>query len=119
MKEKFTYLTIDENNKVPICFNLNVLEAIQEKYGSLKKWGAIVETTDDEIPQIKELKEGLLLMVNEAIEIENDKNSTNNPPIDSKKMGRIISQVGIDEVVKAIKKMTVESTTTDDEPKNE
>lgn len=119
MKEKFTYLEIDENNKVPMCFNLNVLEEIQEKYGSLQKWGDVVENKEDGVPQIKDLKAGLMAMINEAIDIENEKNGENKPPLTSKQVGRVIGQIGMNKLVEKIKEMTVESTRVDSESKNE
>jgi len=119
MKEKFAYLDIDENNKLPICFNLNVLEEIQEKYGSLQKWGDVVEKHEDGEPNIKDLKCGLLAMVNEAIDIDNEKNGTNKEPLTSKQIGRIIGQIGMANLVEAIKKITIDSTKVDGDTKNE
>ena len=36
MKDKIVYL--DEEHKYPIIFTLNVMEKIQEEYGSLNAW---------------------------------------------------------------------------------
>lgn len=119
MKEKFAHIDIDENNKLPICFNLNVLEEIQEKYGSLQKWGDVVENTNDGEPNIKDLKCGLLAMVNEAIDIENEKKGENRSQLNSKQLGRIIGQIGMGKLVESIKKITIESTHVETEEKNE
>ena len=36
MKNKITYLTMSDGTKYPLIFTLNVMEEIQEKYGSLE-----------------------------------------------------------------------------------
>lgn len=116
MKEKLSYIETS-NKKYPMSFNLNVMEEIQEEYGTMSAWGDIVE--GDGEPIIKDLKYGLLAMINEGIDIENEKNGTNDPFLTSKQVGRIISEVGFDVITKKIKDLTVNSTKSGDEPKNE
>ncbi len=118
MKEKLTYLEIDENNKLPICFNLNVMEEIQEKYGSMQKWGEMVENKEIGEPQIKDLKYGLASMINEGIDIENERTGSNVQPLTDKQIGRIIGRIGFKKIIDAVKELTVKSTTTGDESKN-
>lgn len=117
MKERITYIETS-CTKYPICFNLNVMEEIQEKYGSLEKWGDVVEKKIDGEPNIKDLKEGLLIMINEGIDYENELKSTNNPLIDSKKVGRILGELGLNEVSNIIKNLTVSSTNIGEQEKN-
>lgn len=117
MKDKVGFIEVGEK-KYPLCFNLNVLEEIQDEYGSLSKWGEIVENKDGEEPRIKDLKKGLLLMINEAIDMENESKGENIPFLDAKKVGRIITSVGFTRIVEIIKDMSVESTTTENS-KNE
>jgi hypothetical protein len=114
-----TILYIDTpKRKIPLVFNLNVMEEIQEKYGSLAKWGEI--TSGNGEPNIKDLKTGFMAMMNEGIEIENEENGTNEPTLNEKQVGRIMSQVGIKELTKKIQEITVASTKTgDNEGKNE
>ena len=116
---KTTIAHIEAGNKIyPIVFNLNVLEEIQEKYGSLEKWGEI--TQGDGVPSIKNLKVGMMIMMNEAIDIENEKNGTNEPPVTEKQVGRIMSDVGLEEILKKIQGITVASTKIEgEEGKNE
>lgn len=103
----------------PICFNLNVMEELQDKYGSINKWGEIVENKDGGEPKIKELKEALTLMINEAIDIQNDEKDEKENFVNSKQVGRIISEIGFKKTTEIIMNLTKESVSIDDDLKNE
>ena len=118
MKDKIVYFETD-SKKYPICFNLNVMEEIQEEYGSLSKWGEVVTGEKGSEPNIKDLKKGLLIMINEAIDIQNEKTDEKQEFLTSKQVGRIISAVGIQKAIMQIKELANESTKTDDDGKNE
>ena len=106
--------------KYPVTFNINVMEEIQEKYGSIGAWGAIVENAEGGEPKVKDLKVGLMAMINEGIDIENEKNGTNIPFVESRHVGRIISEIGFEAITRVIKNLAVASTNTgDNEGKNE
>lgn len=106
-----------EKKKYPLCFNLNVMEEIQEQYGSLDEWGKMTENPDG--ADIKTLKYGVKAMVNEAIDIENEENGTNEPMLTDKQVGRILTEVGIKAVFEKIHEITIASTKSEDEGKNE
>lgn len=117
MKNKVVYIKT-EKREIPLIFNLNVMEEIQEQYGSLEKWGEI--TQGDGEPMIKDLKAGIMAMINEAIDIENEEKGTNETPLSDKQVGRIMTEVGIQEIVKKIQEITVASTDSgEDNGKNE
>ena len=116
MKDTIAYIHT-EKRKYPIVFNLNVMEEIQEQYGSLDAWGE--KTQGSKEPKIKDLKAGFLAMINEAIDIENENNNTSEPFVTDKQLGRIMTEVGIASIVSAIRDITVKSTKTEDEGKNE
>ena len=101
----------------PLVFNLNVMEEIQEKYGSLEKWGEL--TQGDGEPKVKDLKNGVMAMINEAIDIENEENGTNEPMLNAKQVGRMMTEVGIATIVAKIQEITVASTKGEDDGKNE
>lgn len=115
MKEKIIYLET-ENEKYPLAFNVNVMEEIQNEYGSISKWGSIVENKDsaESEPKIKDLKVGMLFMVNEGIEIENEKSETKRELLNSKQLGRLLSKIGLKEVIEKIKEVSINSTTVED-----
>lgn len=116
MKNIVVYLET-EKRKYPLVFNLNVMEEIQEQYGSLDEWGKITQGNGE--PQIKDLKAGIMAMINEAIDIENEENGTNEPMVTTKQVGRMMTEVGIETIVQKIREITVASTKSEDEGKNE
>lgn len=118
MKDKIGLIET-EKRKYPICFNLNVMEEIQDKYGSMSAWGDLVTNKDGDEPKIKELKEGLMTMINEAIEIQNEENNANDSLVTAKQVGRIITEVGFNKIIEIVMKTSKESTSTPDDGKNE
>ena len=119
MQNKLSYIEANDK-KYPIVFNINVMEEIQEAYGTISRWGAIVENAEGGEPKVKDLKIGLMFMINEGIDIENEITGENMPMLNTKQVGRIISEKGFDEITRVIKNLTVESTHTgDNEGKNE
>ena len=77
-----------------LVFNLNVMEAIQEEYGSLEAWGNKTDGTDGEV-EAKAVIFGFWAMLNEGIDIDNDENGTDIKPLTLKQVGRIITEVGL------------------------
>ena len=115
MKKSVVYIET-EKKKYPLAFNLNVMEEIQEAYGSLDEWGRITQGAGE--AKIKDLKVGILAMINEAIDMQNEENNTNEPMLNTKQVGRIMSEVGIERIVKSVQEITIASTKTDDNEKN-
>lgn len=119
MQNKLTYIETD-SRKYPIVFNINVMEEIQEVYGSVGAWGEIVENAEGGEPKVKDLKIGLMLMINEGIDIENELTGQNLPMVTAKQVGRLIGDVGFQAITEVIKNLTIASTKTgDNEGKNE
>ena len=117
MKNARVYIET-EKKKIPLVFNLNVMEEIQEKYGTLEKWGEITQGNGE--PKVKDLKAGIMAMMNEAIDIENEENGTDEKPLSEKQVGRIMTEVGIKAIVEKIQEITIASTKSgDNEGKNE
>ena len=58
-------------------------------------------------------------MINEAIDIENEKNGTSEAAVTGKQVGRIMTEVGVDKIILAIKDLTVKSVATEGQGKNE
>ena len=116
MKDTIAYIKT-EKRTYPLVFNLNVMEEIQEQYGSLDAWGE--KTQGEGEPNVKDLKNGVMAMINEGIDIENENNGTNEPFVNAKQVGRIISEVGMGEILKSIQRLTVASTKTEGDEKNE
>lgn len=117
MIDKITHLET-EDKKYPMAFTLNVMEAIQEKYGTLDKWSKLIQ--NDQEPDIKALKFFMTEAINEGIEIQNKKTGEKTKPITSKQAGRILTEVGISKALNKVTNTVVESVKTGEEsPKNE
>ena len=111
---KFTFEV--DNEKYTLVFNLNVMETIQAKYGSVQKWGRLTDSKKGE-PNAKALIFGFSEMINEAIDIENEENNTEKPFLTLKQVGRIITKAGIQESAKQLNEAITESVK-DEHPKN-
>lgn len=116
MKNIVVYIET-EKKKYPLAFNLNVMEEIQEAYGSFEEWGRITHGTGE--AKVKDLKVGILAMINEAIDMQNEENNTNEPMVNARQLGRIMTEVGIQKIVEKIQEITIASTKGEDNEKNE
>ena len=105
-----------KGKEIKLVFNLNVMQAIQEEYKTVDAWGKLTDGESGEV-DIKALIFGLTAMINEAIDIDNDENGTNEPFYSTKKVGRIITEVGLANATKALNE-TVINSTKDDSGKN-
>ena len=101
-----------------IVFNLNVMEAIQDEYGTLDNWGALTDGKAHEgETDIKALIFGLREMLNEAIEIDNEDNGKNEPFLTHKQVGRIVTEIGFAKAAEKMNETVIESVKSDE--KNE
>jgi hypothetical protein len=95
-----------------LVFDLNVMEAIQDEYGSIEAWGKLTEPEDGE-PNIKALVFGVTEMINEGIDIDNDENGTDEKPLTHRKVARILTEVGLESVTDKVQKSVIDSTADD------
>lgn len=102
---KFEY----KGKEYKLIFNLNVMEKIQDEYGSIDKWGKLTEGENGE-PNIKAVKFGFTAMINEAIDIENEEKGTNIKPVTKNFVGRMLSELGIEAMAGKLQETVVEST---------
>ena len=103
--------------KYELVFNLNVMEQIQEEYGSVEAWGNKVENGAE--PNAKAVQFGIACMINEGIEIYNEDHEDDDDfkarkPMSESKVGRLITEVGLAETTEQLKKSVVESTKSDE-----
>ena len=96
-----------KDKEYKMVFNLNVMEEIQEKYGSIEAWGNL---TSGEEPNIKAVIFGFSAMLNEGIDIDNEDNGTNEKPLSLKTVGRMLTEIGFQEATEKMKKTVVDST---------
>ena len=98
-----------------LVFNLNVMEAIQNEYGTLDKWGELTDGNENGETDIKALVFGFTEMVNEGIEIDNEDNGTNTPLLTHKQVARLLTDYGIDKATDNMNSLVVDSTKTDED----
>lgn len=98
-----------------LAFDLNVMEAIQDEYGSIEAWGKITEPEDGE-PNIKALVFGVTEMINEGIDISNDEDGTDEKPLTHKQVARILTEVGLESAAGKMQQTVIDST--EDDSKN-
>ncbi len=67
-----------KDKKYKLAFNLNVMERIQEKYGTIDKWAALTDGSKGE-PSAAALIFGFTEMLNEGIDIDNEANHSDEP----------------------------------------
>lgn len=107
--------TLDYKDKTfRLVFNLNVMEAIQNEYGTLEKWGELTDGSEKGEPDAKAVIFGFREMINEGIDIENEENGTDNPSLTLKQVGRIITEVGLANATQVLNETVVESTKSDE-----
>ena len=93
-----------------LVFNLNVMEAIQQEYGSLDEWGNLTDGKKNGEPDAKAVLFGFTEMINEGIDIENEKNGTKDKPLTRKQVGRIITEVGLLNATNTMNETVINST---------
>lgn len=99
-----------------LAFDLNVMEAIQSRYGSIEAWGRLTEPGDGGEPNIGALVFGVTEMVNEGIDISNDEDGTDEKPLTHKQVARILTEVGLESVAGKMQRSVIDST--EDDSKN-
>ena len=115
MVDKINYLET-ETEKFPLVFTLNVMESIQEKYGTIEAWSNLIQRDGE--PDIKALKFFITEAINEGIEIKNEKNSEKRKAITSKKAGRILTEIGLSGAASKIMATISDSVEMDEVGKN-
>lgn len=83
MIDKINYLET-ETEKFLLVFTLNVMESIQEKYGTIEAWSNLIQRAGE--PDIKALKFFIIEAINEGLEIEAEKTGKKVTPITTKKL---------------------------------
>lgn len=112
MKDNAGKITYKEK-EYKVIFNLNVMEAIQEEFGTLDKWTELTSGANQEV-NVKALKFGYMQMINEGLSIEADEKGIEYKPVSSSFVGRMLTDIGLDNMTKVLQDTVVESTKTDE-----
>ena len=106
-----------KGKKIPVVFNLNVMQNIQNEFGTFDSWAQLTAGEDGKEINMRALIFGLCEMMNEGIDIENEEKGTNEPMISLKQAGRIITAFGIANSTNVMQKTVVDASK-DDSSKN-
>lgn len=106
-----------KDTEYPLAFTMNVLEKIQDKYGSYEKWGDMTDGKEQEV-NIGALKFGITEMINEGIDIENEELENKREFLTLKQVGRIITELGMSKMTSQVQEVVIESTKQDEDEKN-
>ena len=99
------------DKELTLVFNLNVMEQIQEEYGSIEAWGNLTDGTENAgEPNAKAVIFGFAAMLNEGIDIENEEKGTDIKPYTLKQVGRIVTEIGLDHATSALTETVIDST---------
>lgn len=115
MVDKINYLET-ETEKFPLVFTLNVMESIQEKYGTIEAWSNLIQRDGE--PDIKALKFFITEAINEGLEIEAERTGEKPKAITSKKAGRILTEIGLSGAANKIMATISDSVEMDEVGKN-
>ncbi len=115
MLNKINYLET-ETERYPLVFTLNVMESIQEKYGTIEAWSNLIQRDDE--PDIKALKFFITEAINEGLEIEAERNGEKPKVITAKKAGRILTEIGLSGAASKIMATISDSVEMDEVGKN-
>ena len=101
-----------------LVFNLNVMEQIQDEFGSLDKWGELTDGATGEV-NVKAVKFGFMAMLNEGIDIQNEEEGTDTKPFTLRQVGRMLTEIGIAQATQKVNETVIASTESGDDRKNE
>lgn len=104
---------IYKEKEYKLVFNLNVMEAIQDEYGTIDKWTELTSGSNGEA-NCKAIKFGYTEMLNEGLSIEAEENGTEFKPVTKAFVGRMLTEIGLENMTKALHDTVIESTKTDE-----
>ena len=85
------------------------MEIIEDKYNSMQEWGELAEAGN-----IKAIKFGLTEAINEGIDIYNDEHEEKREFLSDKQVGRMLTDLGLEEAATKLRKSVVEATKSDE-----
>lgn len=103
-----------KNETFPFTYSLNVMEAIQNEFGSLNEWSDMVEPKDGSEPKIKALLFFFKEAINEGIDIENENSDQPRKFVNERKVGRIITELGVKTVLEQLKGTVIDAGSNND-----
>lgn len=123
LEEKMEYIIVNEV-KYPLVFNLNVMEHMQNEYGSMDEWGKAAEPTKKvtsfdkkthkKIEIVKKLEPSFKVLIwtfqefiNEGIRKENKSKNEKSEYLTHEDVGDLMTVYGIENLTPIMKRLTV------------
>ena len=109
------YTTMDYKGiTYEVVFNLNVMQKIQEEYGSFEAWGNLTDGGEGET-DIKALIFGIMHAINEGIDIYNeDHEEEPRKFLTDKQVGRLVSEIGLEQATTKMNESVIEAVQSDE-----
>lgn len=109
-----------EDKEYKLVFNINVMQDLQEKYGTFDKWTSLVVPEGEGAePSVRAVIDVYTAMLNEGIDIENEANETKIKPFTTRQVGRVITAIGLEKAVEVMSSVVSGSTEGGRDSKNE
>lgn len=102
----------------PLVFNINVLEAIQEEYGTFSAWLEKIAGEEIVEPDIKAIKFAYREMINEGIDMANEEKEEDRNPVSMKFIGRMFTEIGLDRSLEKLTSLATASNQSGESSKN-
>jgi hypothetical protein len=102
-----------------LVFDLNAMETIQDEYGTVGRWAELIDPEPGKEADIKALIFGFQAMLNEGIDMANDNDGGSRPFLSHKQVGRMISQIGMEQAGSKLQELMLRSTASEGDEKNE
>lgn len=104
----------------PLVMNINVLQELQNKYGSFEAWAHKVLLGNGET-DLGALTFGTMAMINEGIDIYNEEHPDSPlTPLTQKQTGRMLTAVGLEDATEKVLNLVTESNkSAEKQPKKE
>lgn len=104
----------------PLVMNINVLQELQNKYGSFEAWANKVLLGNGET-DLGALTFGTMAMINEGIDIHNEEHPDSPlTPLTQRQTGRILTAVGLEDATEKVLNLVAESNkSAEKQPKKE
>lgn len=109
MKENETSIEY-KGQKYNIVFDVNVVETLQNKYGSFNKWSELIQPTEKDAEcNLEAFKFGFCEAINEGIDIANEDRDEKLEFLTLKQVGRIITDMGLKNINEKMQDAIIES----------
>ncbi len=99
-----------KKEKYPLLFSLNVMEAMQNEYGTLSRWSELLEPGTGKEPNLKAVLFLFKELINEGIDYENEEKNETRVFINERTAGRIMTEIGFKNIVSQLKGIVTTST---------